>query len=53
MKHNFTKKLDTKTMGLRLNILDYEKITRLAKKYNRNRTVIISEIVRIGLKEIK
>ena len=53
MKFEFIKKRSTKTMGLRLRLEDYDKISRLAKKYNTTKVTIASEIIRVGLKETK
>ena len=53
MKFNFNKIPKTKTMGLRLTIDDYEKISKLAKTHNTSRVGIVSEIVKTSLKEIK
>ena len=53
MEFEFRKAIKTKTMGLRLDLEDYKKVFRLAKKNNRTRTSIVSEIVKVSLKEIK
>ena len=51
MKIKFAKD-DSTTMGIRLNIEDYEKITQLAKKYNLSKGTIARKIINVALKEM-
>lgn len=53
MKYNFKEGSVTKTMGLRLRLEDYNKISRLAKKHSCSRCSIVSEVVTVALREIK
>lgn len=53
MKFNFIRQDKPKTMGIRLTTEDYEKIWQLSRRHRITMGTIASEIVSVGLKEIK
>ena len=53
MKFDFDNKPQTKPIGCRATISDYDKITKLSKKFNSSRGAITRVLINTALKNVK